>query len=291
MLYELRVLDGQHQGAALPLFGEQWWIGATDEADLALYDPGIAVRHAQLRCVADCWSVQAQEGLLHDGAGQTQARITDLGIDTPFAVGNVRLYVALADQPWPQEPAPAAPALIRTPPPGAPALQQKRLVGLLGLGALLTLALGLALTDDPQASLMGATEHKPALDSAYEVRQQLLKMLGERELGDRLALEVVNGQVVISGVANADEVGLVSRMLNRFREQFDTPVPVISRVREQSRQLPFRIVQIVGGTNGHVVLDEGRRVFLGDEVDGVRLISIEPNKVVFDGQQRYEVGW
>ena len=33
-MYELRVLDGLHQGAALPLFGEQWSLGANADADL-----------------------------------------------------------------------------------------------------------------------------------------------------------------------------------------------------------------------------------------------------------------
>ena len=48
-MYELRVLDGQRQGAALPLFGEQWSIGAQADADLVLNDPGVAEQHALLR--------------------------------------------------------------------------------------------------------------------------------------------------------------------------------------------------------------------------------------------------
>lgn len=59
MMFELRVLDGLHQGAALPLFGEQWSIGAHAEADLVLSDPGIAEQHALLRLVGSSWSVQA----------------------------------------------------------------------------------------------------------------------------------------------------------------------------------------------------------------------------------------
>jgi len=49
MMFELRVLDGQHQGAALPLFGEQWSMGAHPDTDLSLYDPGIAEWHVWLR--------------------------------------------------------------------------------------------------------------------------------------------------------------------------------------------------------------------------------------------------
>jgi len=68
-------------------------------------------------------------------------------------------------------------------------------------------------------------------------------------------------------------------------------VPVLSRVRELSGELPFKILQIVGGPNGHVVLDQGRRLFVGDEVEGLRLVLIDNTKVVFDGVQRFEVRW
>lgn len=66
-MFELRVLDGMHQGAALPLFGEQWSIGAHPDADLALYDPGIAERHVRLQCVDQRWSVHCEfdEALWH----------------------------------------------------------------------------------------------------------------------------------------------------------------------------------------------------------------------------------
>lgn len=284
-MHELRVLTGQHQGAALPLFGDQWWIGAGDESDLVLSDPGIALRHARVYRTDDRWSVQAQDGLLLDSAGQPQAHLVDVGMNTFFAIGNVRLCITPVN-------VEVTPVSILPTPPGAKAFVHKRSLGILAGVILLAVALGLSFTRDPQASLMSAPgQAKARLESAYEVRQQLLKMLGERELSDRLALDIVNDQVVISGTANAEEVGLVSRMLNRFRDQFETQVAVLSRVSRQSNRLPFRIVQIVGGRSAHVVLEDGGRMFLGDEVEGVRLISIDNSKVVFDGQQRYEVGW
>jgi type III secretion protein D len=132
---------------------------------------------------------------------------------------------------------------------------------------------------------------KNELGSPYDVRQQLLKMLNERELINRISLQLVNGQVVLDGHVSQDDVELVSRMLSRFGEQFDTAVPVISRVKLRDSTLPFKILQIVGGPNGHVVLEQGNRLFVGDEVDGLRLVLIDNTKVVFDGQQRFEVRW
>ncbi|USW95359.1 type III secretion protein [Pseudomonas proteolytica] len=301
-MFELRVLDGSRQGAALPLFGGQWSIGAHPDADLSLYDEGIAERHVLLRCIEQHWSVQAQEGLVRASDGQLLAQIADLALGVPFSLGNIRLCVTLADQPWPQaspaEPiAPVArpvneavPALVLSSISGA---QQKRLISLVVVIAAIIMVVGLATTGEheAQASLMAAPSQKNELGSAYEVRQQLLKMLNERELGSRIRLQVINGQVTLEGEVAQEEMGLVSRMLNRFGEQFDTSVPVISRVKERSTVLPFKILQIVGGPNGHVVLDEGNRLFVGDEVDGLRLVLIDNTKVVFDGLQRYEVRW
>ncbi|MDI3186403.1 FHA domain-containing protein [Pseudomonas paracarnis] len=299
-MYELRVLDGQRQGAALPLFGEQWSIGAQADADLVLNDPGVAEQHALLRFFEANWSVQAQAELLYGAAGQAMAQIPNLALNVPFLVGSVRLCVTLADQPWPEPVAPAA-AAVPSPDESAQALmlsaiapsQQKRLISLVLVMAIIIAVVGMVSTGEheAQASLMPAVAGKQELASPIDVRQQLVKMLGERELNPRIGLQVINGQVVLSGDVSQEDVELVSRMLSRFGEQFDSAVPVISRVRVRDEALPFRIVQIVGGPNGHVVLEEGSRLFLGDQIDGLRLVLIDNSKVVFDGAQRYEVLW
>jgi len=301
MMFELRVFDGQRQGAALPLFGEQWSIGAHADADLILNDPGVVEQHALLRFIDGNWSVQAEAGLLRDPDGQVLAQIARLELNVPFSLGDVRLCVTLAEQPWPQ---PALPETVATLPANKPAqalrlssishAQQRRLISLVLVVAVIILVVGMDSEEDreAQASLMvPPVVQKQELASSVAVRQQLLKMLSERELSQRVTLQVINGQVALSGDVSHDEMELVARMLSRFGEQFDSSVPVISRVRVHDGALPFRIVQIVGGPNGHVVLDQGDRLFLGDEVEGLRLVQIDNNKVVFDGAQRYEVRW
>lgn len=301
-MFELRVLDGLHQGAALPLFGEQWSIGAHADADLVLNDPGIAERHARLRFEGSNWSVQAEAGLLHRDDGQVLAQIASLVPNIPFLVGAVRLCVAQADQPWPQAAVQADVSALPAPiVDSRPSLklsslslsQQKRLLSLVLVVAIILGVVGMVSTGkrDAQASLMPSMAQKPALETPFEVRQQLLKMLNERELGQRVSLQVINGQVALNGDVSQDDVELVARMLSRFGEQFDSAVPVISRVRVRDGALPFKIVQIVGGPSGHVVLEEGTRLFVGDEVEGLRLVLIDNTKVVFDGPQRYEVRW
>ncbi|WP_431703437.1 FHA domain-containing protein [Pseudomonas sp. BR20] len=299
-MFELRVLDGLRQGAALPLFGEQWSIGAHADADLMLNDPGVVEQHARLRFIDANWLVQAEAGLLRDPEGQVLAQIAKLELNVPFSVGGVRLCVTLAEQPWPQ---PTAPATVAPLPANAPAQgmklssishsQQKRLISLVLVVTVIIVAVGMVSTGEreAQASLMQPVVQKQELASSFEVRQQLMKMLSERELSQRVTLQVINDQVALSGDVSQDDVELVARMLSRFGEQFDSSVPVISRVRVRDGTLPFRIVQIVGGPNGHVVLEEGGRLFVGDEVEGLRLVLIDNSKVVFEGAQRYEVRW
>ncbi|TWR63149.1 FHA domain-containing protein [Pseudomonas marginalis] len=305
-MFELRVLDGLRQGAALPLFGERWSIGAHADADLMLNDPGVVEQHACLRFIDANWLVQAEAGLLRDPEGQVLAQIAKLELNVPFTVGGVRLCVTLAEQPWPQPaaPAPVVPVVPVVPlaanvPAQAMTLssispsQQRRLISLVLVVTVIIVAVGMVSTGEreAQASLMPPAVQKQELASSFEVRQQLLKMLSERELSQRVTLQVINDQVALNGEVSQDEVELVARMLSRFGEQFDSSVPVISRVRVRDGTLPFRIVQIVGGPNGHVVLEEGSRLFVGDEVEGLRLVLIDNGKVVFDGAQRYEVRW
>src|SRR3546814_6141191 len=66
-MFELRVLSGLHRGAALPLVGEQWVVGAAEDADLALYDPRICGRHMGLRQVQGQWLLELLEGTVCDG--------------------------------------------------------------------------------------------------------------------------------------------------------------------------------------------------------------------------------
>ncbi|MGI4936529.1 MAG: FHA domain-containing protein, partial [Janthinobacterium lividum] len=47
-MYELRILNGLHRGATLPLDEQAQTIGQSEDADVVLVDQGIADRHAVL---------------------------------------------------------------------------------------------------------------------------------------------------------------------------------------------------------------------------------------------------
>lgn len=295
-MFELRVLSGLHQGAALPLFGDQWCIGASAEADLELYDPGIEAQHAQLFCSDGRWQVQARQGLLQDECGAVLARIANLAPRVEFSIGGIRLCIAITDSFWSQEPVhvPGTSNEVAVNERAASTAIRWKTGLVCALLVPLAVAGGLVLPSSdvmPPPREEASTSDKRRLATPAEVHQQLRKMLIERELGHQVSLELASDQITLGGEVSKESQALVSRMLARFSAQFETTVPIINQVQALSSDLPFRIVQIIGGQKAHVVLADGRRLFFGDEIDGLRLTVIDNHRLLFEGKQRYEVKW
>ncbi len=99
-MFELRVLNGQHQGAALPLVGEQWSIGSAEELDLALDDAGVASLHCRLQRLDERWTLNAEEGVVCDEQGNALPGL-DVKLNSPFMLGPVWLCVSPAEDAWP----------------------------------------------------------------------------------------------------------------------------------------------------------------------------------------------
>ncbi|WP_338802040.1 FHA domain-containing protein [Pseudomonas sp. RSB 5.4] len=306
MMYELRVLTGLHRGAALPLSGGEWCIGSAQSADLALYDPGIKDRHCLLRLVDDTWSLARKDGPVTDSEGHKVDAIATLQPGTPFALNGVWLSVVSANTEWPaeEEPEDQPQASTETPLPpmnaerdadiAAPTRSRSLLGPLLMLGALLlflaTLIWGINTPAQPPTPL--PVPGRTALKDAAEVRQVLQDMLNERELQSRISLVEQPGKILLKGRFDEDDLlQSTERMLLRFEQQYRSPLQVLSDLPEATPLLPFSIVQISLARLPNVLTSDGRRLFLGDEVAGVRLVGISEHQVVFEGDRRIEVSW
>ena len=103
-MFELRVLSGLHCGAALPLSGDLWQIGASPQADLLLSDESAADSERWLRRHEQNWWL-AQQAEAEEGEPVTP--------EEPFVLGGVWLCVARASTPWHE--AAALPASALTP--------------------------------------------------------------------------------------------------------------------------------------------------------------------------------
>jgi type III secretion protein D len=326
-MFELRVLTGMHQGAALPLVGEQWGIGADAEQDLALYDPGVEPLHCRLQREGDDWLLNAADGPVADEEGHLHAS-TLLTPNTAFVVGSVWLCVSPAQDSWPllptvvtqarAEQSPHAEASVSAPVEKVKSRSRvfNRTTGIV-IGILLGIASSawsLSRSAAPASEQLGGTtpaqqdsrQARPStekdktyeapakkrvrLTSVEDVKRQLNTMLSERLLGD-VSVEQTPEGLALSGNLKPESQLVFQRMLQRFRDRFDTPVTLTDNVAARNSGLPFTIVQIISGTHAHLVTEDGRRVYVGDELDGLRLTRIDNEHIQFDGDRHYEVSW
>lgn len=305
-MFELRVLNGLHQGAALPLVGEQWLIGADDQHDLALYDPGVAALHCRLSRTEAGWSLDAEDSLINDDEGHALTS-AQLKPNQAFALGNVWLCLAAAETAWPNVPhviAPVSEATWTSHPEPAPAPRAPRLKLL--CAALAGLLLGVIGTQGFMNRAVTATENAPSssptapaaepvpgkvtLNNRADIRRRLSTLLSERLLTD-VTLEDSGDGLVLKGRLNEEALQVYRRMLEHFNARYATAVPVQDQVVTLSRGLPFAIAQIISGNNAHLVTADGHRMYIGDHYNGLRLTHIDDQRIQFDGDQHIEVPW
>lgn len=308
-MHELRVLTGLHRGAALPLSGEQWWIGAAEDADLALYDPGIKDRHCQLLKTVQGWVVKALEGPLNDNEGQRCEELSNLQPGTAFAIGHIWLSIVSAATPWPEEasepqPAEEAPVLaepaVTAAAETAPAVvaQEKEPLPFWAkviyavLILLLVMMLGSWLLNASVASPSAPpAPGKPQLNSVGRTRQIINSMLLDRGLEKQVAVASDNNSLTLSGNLSDDDNQRLQRMMRTFYHHYDVRLAIHNKASTVSAKLPFNIVQITSGTHANIVTDGGQRIFIGDEVDQLRLVAINSDSIEFAGRENIRVKW
>jgi type III secretion protein D len=331
-MFELRVLTGLHQGAALPLVGEQWLIGSDAEQDLALHDPGVEQLHCRLQRLGDSWTLNAEQGAIRDDEGHALP-ITELTPNAAFVLGSVWLCVSPAEDAWPSVPAVIAPEPQRREVPKteeepahtAPPLEKVEarsrvlnrttgiviglLIGIAGSAWGLTrsassgpeLAVAQVTTASSgqppaKADAPARTAAKPLtskriqLADTEETRRQLNTMLSERLLSD-VNVQVTPEGLALSGNLKEESLLVYQRMLQRFKDRYDSPIALIDNVSTSRTGLPFVIVQIMSGPHAHLVTADGHRLYIGDELEGLRLTRIDDKRISFDGDRKYEVNW
>ncbi|KGD80071.1 type III secretion protein D [Pantoea sp. PNA 14-12] len=311
-MHELRVLTGLHRGAALPLSGDKWWIGADEHADLALYDPGIKDRHCQLVKTPQGWEVKASDGPVKDNEGQRCEALSNLQPGTAFAVGHIWLSIVDAATPWPEDEAEllhdaesahdSEPTLVEASASVQPVsehLSAKKSplpfwakLSYMGLTLLLVMMLGTWMLNTSIASPSAPpAPGKPSLTSVPRTRQIIASMLLDRGLNKHVSLTSDNQSVTLSGGVTDEENQRLQRMLKTLYRHYDVRLPIHNHVGAASVKLPFNIVQITSGAHANIVTDSGQRIFIGDEVDQLRLVAINSDSIEFAGRENIRVKW
>ncbi|UCZ75049.1 type III secretion system inner membrane ring subunit SctD [Dickeya zeae] len=323
-MFELRVLTGLHRGAALPLSGTSWRIGSADEADMVLYDPGIREQHCLLEASSDGWQVCVLDGPVGNSEGHNVEQSLLLPPGTPFTVGAIWLCVVSADTPW-QEDTPAtspqavsdhdsatidadmlstdADITMDMPQPSLPdpsaARREKRRLPLwakcsyLLLGVLLFMIVGSWMLQETAAMPPAPSpqDNRLPIGTLPQLNSTLQTMLTDRELERLVTLSQDNNRVVLSGALLPAQHTRLARMLAQFHQRYVTALQIENHTTEKTDALPFQIVQVTSGPKANIVTADGRRLFVGDEVDNLRLVSINDSQIEFRGKQQIKVNW
>ncbi|WP_207004419.1 FHA domain-containing protein [Trinickia mobilis] len=284
-MLELRVLNGLHRGATLPIDASSVRIGSDADNDLVLLDPGIEPHHATLVCDepgALRWSLC--------NAGEP----APLPAGAPVDLGGVYLVVVAEDAPWS---APAARPSAAEPANGARApyaLAASAVAALLlvaGIGAL-----AYAKTTPASRTLLPvpaprAAEARTAGDAAcaQKLRAQL------RAIDERLTLVAAPGDWRIEGELDGSAETRLDAALAAFRAQACRlpPLQFMYRIAAapSPASLPFALAQIQAGAEPFIVTDSGVRLYPGSSFMGMTVDRIDERAVVFAGHPPIVVPW
>jgi type III secretion protein D len=308
-MYELRVLNGLHQGAALPLIGDQWDIGSDAEQDLALYDPGVAGLHCRLQRVDDQWQLNAMDGVICNEQGHGQA-VIHLTTNLKFTLSTVWLCLAHAQDAWVDCPTILPQNEDPTRLPGSTSHLEKAtlrsrvfnrvsgvvlglLIGVVGSAWSLTRP-ATSVAPQPVASekplVKAPLDSVPGPGRIEDARRHLITMLKERLL-DQVSLHQTPEGLTLTGHLDDESLQVYRRMLGQFKDHYPSPISLVDNVSTSSTGLPFVIVQIMAGPLAHLVIADGQRLYIGDERQGLRLTRIDDHRIRFEGDRHYEVHW
>lgn len=300
-MFELRVLTGRHQGAALPMTHGEWTLGHAEDVDLLLSDAGVAAHHATIRFTGEHWQLQAVEGTVKTAAGESADGLDPVQPDTPFALGEAWLSLVDATQPWeamqtPPKPvaavAPTAEA-AETPAPPVPSRTFSRGVQVLSVSLILLLSFTIIswILQPTVAQTSTGGSNRQVLETLQEVRPPLLAMLRERGLSPGVKIDMDKGRMILHGDLTKEQLPILERMLVRFQAQYNVIPVVVNNTKARSAKLPFRIVQITTGKRANVVTDAGERLFIGDQINDLRLVAITGTEIEFAGREHIKVNW
>jgi type III secretion protein D len=131
-------------------------------------------------------------------------------------------------------------------------------------------------------------DRQGALD---EARTVLERMLRDAELDTRLQLSESAGAWQLRGAIDDEERLRAGRVIARLHRQVPDAPSVTLRQVSQAELLPFKVDSVMSGPSANVTIGKGRRLYVGDEFGGWKLVAIDAGKVVFQGQRRVEIDW
>lgn len=149
---------------------------------------------------------------------------------------------------------------------------------------------GIAGADSAQKGVPGANS-AAAAPTQEELRTAFRKRLSDVDLLKRFDLNLRDNAWTMQAALDDDEAARFERTLASFIAQHKITFPVTAKVGNAEHMLPFKIRQVISGANASVVTFDGNRLYVGDEYQGMRLVSIQGSRLTFMGKRKIEVRW
>lgn len=288
--HELRVLQGLHAGAALPLEGGAITVGADDDCDVVLLDDGVLPVHLRLAWIGGRWIV-GDEG-------------TEVALGVRIPVGTASIMLCDASEPWSNAPPPVPAAQsdtrssVQASTPKRTAPRRIAIASLAGAALLVGLALALSNMAAPSKAVVEprpvAAAQPPrtgALASAADLEQLTQEILASRDLREYVSVQTQAGQILLKAELDDDQVPRFEGALQALKRRIGDRAHLQATLVPLVQTLPFQIREIVMGPVSYITTADGRRLSEGASAMGVRLVAIRPGKLVFAGRHRVEIAW
>jgi type III secretion protein D len=124
-----------------------------------------------------------------------------------------------------------------------------------------------------------------------ELRTAFRKRLSDADLLKRFDLTLLDEHWSMQAALDDDEAARFERILTAFVKAHNITFPVNAKIGNAESMLPFKIRQVISGVNASIVTQDGERMYIGDELKGVRLVTIDSSILTFAGKRKIQVKW
>lgn len=122
-----------------------------------------------------------------------------------------------------------------------------------------------------------------------DVEDKINKLLSD--YSGKLNFQIESNIVKVGGYLNSqDFVGFESQISN-IRNVYSGVVVIQTNIKNLSSALPFSISEVHNGTNPYIVTGDGKSLYVGGELNGVKLIKIEADSLTFGGSVNLKISF
>ncbi|MFZ6773939.1 FHA domain-containing protein [Undibacterium sp. SXout7W] len=146
------------------------------------------------------------------------------------------------------------------------------------------------LADESDADTKKNAE-KPAGLTPDALRKVFRKRLADADLLRQFDMTLEDRYWQMQADLDEEETKRFDKILQKFMAQYQIDFPVHAKIVKSEGMLPFKVIQVISGTNPNIVTQDGQRMFVGEEYRGVRLLAIQENHLTFAGKRKIEMNW